>query len=39
MARGSICAPIIEERARQLGLQRMVAHNREMHQDGFHRIR
>jgi 3,4-dihydroxy 2-butanone 4-phosphate synthase/GTP cyclohydrolase II len=33
--RGLICAPITEERARQMGLQRMVAHNREMHQTDF----
>ena len=33
--RGLICAPITEERARQLGLQRMVAHNREMHKTDF----
>ena len=33
--RGLICTPITEERARQLGLQRMVAHNREMHKTDF----
>lgn len=33
--RGLICAPITEERARQLGLQRMVAHNREIHSTDF----
>ena len=33
--RGLICAPITEDRARQLGLQRMVAHNREMHKTDF----
>lgn len=33
--RGLICAPITEERARQLGLQRMVAHNREIHRTDF----
>jgi 3,4-dihydroxy 2-butanone 4-phosphate synthase/GTP cyclohydrolase II len=33
--RGLICAPITEERAQQLGLQRMVAHNREMHKTDF----
>jgi 3,4-dihydroxy 2-butanone 4-phosphate synthase/GTP cyclohydrolase II len=34
-ARGLICVPITEERAVQLGLQRMVAHNREMHKTDF----
>ncbi len=33
--RGLVCAPITEERAAQLGLQRMVAHNREMYQTDF----
>ncbi len=33
--RGLICAPVTEERARQLGLQRMVAHNREMYATDF----
>ena len=33
--RGLICVPITEERAQQLGLQRMVAHNREMHKTDF----
>jgi len=33
--RGLICAPIAEDRARQLGLQRMVAHNREIHKTDF----
>ncbi len=33
--RGLICVPITEERARQLGLQRMVAHNREIHKTDF----
>src|SRR2546426_2388576 len=33
--RGLICAPITEERAEQLGLQRMVAQNREMYQTDF----
>ncbi len=33
--RGLICAPLTEERARQLGLQRMVAHNREIHRTDF----
>jgi len=33
--RGLICAPITEARAAQLGLQRMVAHNREMYQTDF----
>jgi len=34
-ARGLICAPVTEERAQQLGLQRMVAHNREMYKTDF----
>ncbi|MEX1118958.1 MAG: bifunctional 3,4-dihydroxy-2-butanone-4-phosphate synthase/GTP cyclohydrolase II [Terrimicrobiaceae bacterium] len=34
-ARGLICVPISEERARQLGLQRMVAHNREIYKTDF----
>lgn len=33
--RGLICAPLTEERARQLGLQRMVAHNREIYRTDF----
>lgn len=33
--RGLICAPLTEARARQLGLQRMVAHNREAHSTDF----
>jgi 3,4-dihydroxy 2-butanone 4-phosphate synthase / GTP cyclohydrolase II len=33
--RGLICAPVMEDRAAQLGLQRMVAHNREMYQTDF----
>jgi 3,4-dihydroxy 2-butanone 4-phosphate synthase/GTP cyclohydrolase II len=33
--RGLICVPLTEERARQLGLQRMVAHNRELHRTDF----
>lgn len=33
--RGLICVPITESRARQLGLQRMVAHNRELHSTDF----
>jgi 3,4-dihydroxy 2-butanone 4-phosphate synthase / GTP cyclohydrolase II len=33
--RGLICAPVTEERAAQLGLQRMVAHNREMYATDF----
>lgn len=33
--RGLVCAPITEERAEQLGLQRMVAHNREMYKTDF----
>ena len=34
-ARGLICAPVTEGRAAQLGLTRMVAHNREMHKTDF----
>lgn len=34
-ARGLICVPVEEERAAQLGLQRMVAHNREMYKTDF----
>jgi len=33
--RGLICVPLTESRARQLGLQRMVAHNREIHRTDF----
>lgn len=33
--RGLICVPLTELRARQLGLQRMVAHNREIHRTDF----
>src|SRR5689334_15969669 len=33
--RGLICAPISNERAEQLGLQRMVAQNREMYRTDF----
>src|SRR5438477_11661501 len=33
--RGLICVPISNERAEQLGLQRMVAQNREMHRTDF----
>src|ERR1700680_270443 len=33
--RGLICLPIANERAEQLGLQRMVAQNREMHRTDF----
>ncbi len=33
--RGLVCVPITESRARQLGLQRMVAHNREIHATDF----
>lgn len=33
--RGLICAPISQERASQLGLQRMVAHNRELYKTDF----
>lgn len=34
-ARGLVCAPVTEDRARQLGLQRMVAHNRELFKTDF----
>jgi 3,4-dihydroxy 2-butanone 4-phosphate synthase / GTP cyclohydrolase II len=34
-ARGLICSPVTEARAQQLGLQRMVAHNREMYKTDF----
>src|SRR5947207_9836259 len=34
-ARGLICVPIANERAEQLGLQRMVAQNREKHKTDF----
>lgn len=34
-ARGLVCAPITEERAGELGLQRMVAHNRESQKTDF----
>ncbi len=34
-ARGLVCVPVSPERAAQLGLQRMVAHNREMHKTDF----
>src|SRR5439155_2952603 len=34
-ARGLICVPIANERAEQLGLQRMVAQNREPHRTDF----
>src|SRR5438270_7764649 len=34
-ARGLICVPISNERAEQLGLQRMVAQNREMYRTDF----
>jgi len=34
-ARGLICTPVTEERAQQLGLQRMVAHNRELFKTDF----
>lgn len=34
-AKGLICVPITEERAAQLGLQRMVAHNREIYKTDF----
>ncbi|MEI6339045.1 MAG: bifunctional 3,4-dihydroxy-2-butanone-4-phosphate synthase/GTP cyclohydrolase II [Verrucomicrobiota bacterium] len=34
-ARGLICAPVTESRAQQLGLQRMVAHNRELYKTDF----
>ena len=33
--RGLICVPVSNERAEQLGLQRMVAHNREMYRTDF----
>ena len=33
--RGLICVPLASARARQLGLQRMVAHNREIHRTDF----
>jgi 3,4-dihydroxy 2-butanone 4-phosphate synthase / GTP cyclohydrolase II len=33
--RGLICVPLTEDRAQHLGLQRMVAHNREMHRTDF----
>ncbi|MBU3665355.1 MAG: bifunctional 3,4-dihydroxy-2-butanone-4-phosphate synthase/GTP cyclohydrolase II [Chthoniobacterales bacterium] len=33
--RGLVCVPLAEARARQLGLQRMVAHNRELHRTDF----
>lgn len=33
--RGLICVPVTETRAQQLGLQRMVAHNREMYRTDF----
>jgi 3,4-dihydroxy 2-butanone 4-phosphate synthase/GTP cyclohydrolase II len=33
--RGLVCVPITEPRAKQLGLQRMVAHNRELFQTDF----
>src|SRR5882757_5488074 len=33
--RGLVCAPVTEARASQLGLQRMVAHNREMYSTDF----
>ncbi len=33
--RGLICAPITEDRATHLGLQRMVAHNREIYKTDF----
>src|SRR6202011_6204569 len=33
--RGLICVPISNERAEQLGLQRMVTQNREMHRTDF----
>jgi 3,4-dihydroxy 2-butanone 4-phosphate synthase/GTP cyclohydrolase II len=33
--RGLICVPLAESRARQLGLQRMVANNREIHRTDF----
>ena len=33
--RGLICVPVTEDRAAHLGLQRMVAHNRELHATDF----
>ncbi|MEI6493764.1 MAG: 3,4-dihydroxy-2-butanone-4-phosphate synthase, partial [Verrucomicrobiota bacterium] len=33
--RGLICSPITEDRAQKLGLQRMVAHNRELFKTDF----
>src|ERR1051325_2925482 len=33
--RGLVCVPIANDRAEQLGLQRMVAQNREMHRTDF----
>ena len=33
--RGLICVPLAATRARQLGLQRMVAHNRDLHRTDF----
>ncbi len=33
--RGLICVPVTEKRAQQLGLQRMVAHNREIYRTDF----
>lgn len=33
--RGLICAPVTKDRASHLGLQRMVAHNRELHATDF----
>ena len=33
--RGLVCVPLTESRAKQLGLQRMVAHNREVHRTDF----
>lgn len=33
--RGLICVPVTEERAAHLGLQRMVAHNRDLHSTDF----
>ena len=33
--RGLVCSPITEERAQKLGLQRMVAHNRELFKTDF----
>jgi 3,4-dihydroxy 2-butanone 4-phosphate synthase/GTP cyclohydrolase II len=35
MGRGLICVPITEERAQQLGLQRMVLENRESYRTDF----